>query len=281
VLQVLANQIEQIEAAITALEKQLMAWHKTNPVSQRLASIPGIGPIIATAIATTVADPNVFRSGREFGAWLGLVPRQNSTGGKTPLGGVPKRGNRYAKTAGRRKGGARGGISRRWATRELVCIQVRPPCGSRASAAITDSRSDLSRTGAAIASTANETAAALKGFSQYSAYVAAAGLNSIATRLTRGAISLSSSSHLPPSESSVVEKPVTLPPGRGKLATNPLPTGSATMAKTIGIVRVCCRSAVVVGVVFERMRSGCSATSSFANCRIKSASTGVAQRVSS
>jgi transposase len=95
VLQVLANQIEQIEAAITALEKQLMAWHKTNPVSQRLASIPGIGPIIATAIATTVADPGVFRSGREFGAWLGLVPRQNSTGGKTRLGGITKRGNRY------------------------------------------------------------------------------------------------------------------------------------------------------------------------------------------
>src|SRR5215468_2558825 len=91
VLQVLANQIEQIEAAITALEKQLMAWHKTNPVSQRLASIPGIGPIIATAIATTVADLGV----REFGAWLGLVPRQNSTGGKTRLGGITKRGNRY------------------------------------------------------------------------------------------------------------------------------------------------------------------------------------------
>ena len=82
VLQVLAHQIEQIEAAVTALERQLLAWHKTNAVSQRLASIPGIGPIIATAIATTVADPNVFRSGREFAAWLGLVPRQNSTGGK-------------------------------------------------------------------------------------------------------------------------------------------------------------------------------------------------------
>jgi transposase len=95
VLQVLANQIEQIEAAVTALERQLLAWHKTNPVSQRLASIPGIGPIIATAIATTVADPNVFRSGREFAAWLGLVPRQNSTGGKTRLGGITKRGNRY------------------------------------------------------------------------------------------------------------------------------------------------------------------------------------------
>src|SRR5262245_64511038 len=62
--------------------------------AQRLASIPGIGPIIATAIATTVADPKVFRSGREFAAWLGLVPRQNSTGGKTRLGGITKRGKR-------------------------------------------------------------------------------------------------------------------------------------------------------------------------------------------
>jgi transposase len=95
VLQVLAAQLEHIETAIAALEKQLMAWHKTNAVSQRLASIPGIGPIIATAIATTVADPGVFRSGREFAAWLGLVPRQNSTGGKTRLGGITKRGNRY------------------------------------------------------------------------------------------------------------------------------------------------------------------------------------------
>src|SRR5207249_118380 len=55
----------------------------------------GHWPIIATAIATTVADPGVFRSGREFAAWLGLVPRQNSTGGKTRLGGITKRGNRY------------------------------------------------------------------------------------------------------------------------------------------------------------------------------------------
>jgi transposase len=95
VLKVLACQIEHIEAAISALERQLLTWHKTNPVSQRLASIPGIGPIIATAIATTVADPNAFRSGREFAAWLGLVPRQNSTGGKIRLGGITKRGNRY------------------------------------------------------------------------------------------------------------------------------------------------------------------------------------------
>jgi hypothetical protein len=100
VLQVLANQIEQIEATVTALERQLLAWHKTNPVSQRLASIPGIGRIIATAIATTVADPKVFRSGREFAAWLGLVPRQNSTGGKTRLGGITKRGNQSAAIEG-------------------------------------------------------------------------------------------------------------------------------------------------------------------------------------
>ena len=62
VLQVLATQIEQLEAAVAALEKQLMAWHKSNPVSQRLATIPGIGPIIATAIAATVVDPIAFRS---------------------------------------------------------------------------------------------------------------------------------------------------------------------------------------------------------------------------
>ena len=77
------------------LEKQLMAWHKSNPVSQRLATIPGIGPIIATAVAAMVAEPSGFRSGREFAAWLGLVPRQNSTGGKNRLGGISKRGNQY------------------------------------------------------------------------------------------------------------------------------------------------------------------------------------------
>jgi transposase len=95
VLQVLAAQIEHLETAVAAIEKQLMAWHKSNPVSQRLSTIPGIGPIIATAIAATVVEPTAFRSGREFAAWLGLVPRQNSTGGKTRLGRISKRGNQY------------------------------------------------------------------------------------------------------------------------------------------------------------------------------------------
>jgi transposase len=95
VLAVIADQIDAVEARVAALEAQILAWHKINQVSQRLATIPGIGPIIATAIAATVPDPSVFRSGREFAAWLGLVPRQNSTGGKARLGGISKRGDSY------------------------------------------------------------------------------------------------------------------------------------------------------------------------------------------
>jgi transposase len=95
VLQVLAAQVEIAETAVAAVEKDLMAWHRSNPLSQRLATIPGIGPIIATAIAATVVEPSGFASAREFAAWLGLVPRQHSTGGKARLGGISKRGNRY------------------------------------------------------------------------------------------------------------------------------------------------------------------------------------------
>jgi transposase len=75
--------------------RRCFVWHKNNAVCQRLATIPGIGPIIATAIAATVPDPIVFRSGREFAAWLGLVPRQHSTGGKSRLSGISKRGDGY------------------------------------------------------------------------------------------------------------------------------------------------------------------------------------------
>ena len=95
VLKEIVNQIEDTQTRIAGLERQVLAWHKNNPVSQRLATIPGIGPIIATAIAATIADPNIFRSGREFAAWLNLVPRQNSTGGKARLGGISKRGDSY------------------------------------------------------------------------------------------------------------------------------------------------------------------------------------------
>ena len=88
VLQVLAAQIEQLEAAVAAIEKQLMAWHKSNPVSQRLASVPGIGPIIATALAATVVEPSGFRSGREFAAAGGLMSYGSDPADSWRLAGI-------------------------------------------------------------------------------------------------------------------------------------------------------------------------------------------------
>ena len=89
VLEVLATQLEQLAVAVAAVEKQLAAWHRQNQVSQRLAIIPGIGPIIATALAATVVEPVGFASGREFAAWLGLVPPQHSTGARRGLATSP------------------------------------------------------------------------------------------------------------------------------------------------------------------------------------------------
>src|SRR5262249_21520386 len=111
-----------------------------------------------------------------------------------------------------------------------------------------------------------------RGFGWGAGYGGGVGLNKAATGETRGAISLSSSTHLPPSEGSLVAKPVALPPGRDRLATKPLPTGSATVAKTRGMVRVCWSSIAVVGGLFERMTWGLSATSSLANRSINFAS---------
>ncbi len=95
VLQLLATQLDEAESRVAELDAQIMAWHKASPVSQRLATIPGIGPLVATAIAATVTDAGAFRSGREFAAWLGLVPRQRSTGGKQRLGRISREGDRY------------------------------------------------------------------------------------------------------------------------------------------------------------------------------------------
>src|SRR5258707_2227568 len=69
--------------------------HRSSEASQRVEAIRGIGVIGATAIVATVADPTVFRSGRDFAAWIGLVPRQDSTGGKQKLGPISKQGDRY------------------------------------------------------------------------------------------------------------------------------------------------------------------------------------------
>jgi transposase len=95
ILGLLALQLEELENRIAAIDAELLVWHRANPVSRRLAKIPGIGPLIATAIAATVPDATVFRSGREFAAWLGLVPRQRSTGGKQRMGRISRQGDRY------------------------------------------------------------------------------------------------------------------------------------------------------------------------------------------
>jgi transposase len=91
----LAAQIGLLKKEVDALEKAIRAAHAGNEASRRLATIPAIGPITASAIVASVPDPTLFRSGREFAAWLGLVAHQNSTGGKTVLGPITKKGDRY------------------------------------------------------------------------------------------------------------------------------------------------------------------------------------------
>jgi transposase len=91
----LACQIEALQAQLTTVEKEILAWHRSSEVSQRLATIPGIGVISATALAASVTDPQQFRSGREFAAWLGLTPLQNSSGGKERMGRISKMGDKY------------------------------------------------------------------------------------------------------------------------------------------------------------------------------------------
>ena len=94
-LAVLARQYEAIAAEIGAIEKHIHAWHRSCEESRRLEEIPGIGPIVATALVAEVGDWTAFSSGRNLAAWIGLVPRQHSTGGKDRLGGISKQGNRY------------------------------------------------------------------------------------------------------------------------------------------------------------------------------------------
>jgi transposase len=94
-LQALVTQIRDVQARIATLEAELVAWCRRDDASRRLATIPGVGPITATAMAATVTDPSCFSSGRQLAAWLGLVPRQNSSGGKQRLGGISKQGDRY------------------------------------------------------------------------------------------------------------------------------------------------------------------------------------------
>jgi transposase len=91
----LAEQYQRLQAEIADLERCLHAWHRKSETSRRLAEIPGVGPLVATALTASVSDPSVFSSGRGLAAWIGLVPKEDSTGGKRRLGPISKQGNRY------------------------------------------------------------------------------------------------------------------------------------------------------------------------------------------
>jgi len=92
---VLAAQLQALQTMIGSIERRIMAQHRANEASTRVATIPGIGVLGASAITATVTDASAFRSGRDFAAWIGLVPRQDSTGGKQKLGPISKQGDRY------------------------------------------------------------------------------------------------------------------------------------------------------------------------------------------
>jgi transposase len=97
-LMALVRRMDDLADEITELDRRILVCHRADATSRRLAAIPGIGPLTASAIATSITDPSMFASGREFAAYLGLVPRQSSSGGKERLGRISKMGDRYLRT---------------------------------------------------------------------------------------------------------------------------------------------------------------------------------------
>lgn len=95
ILDKLVEQWQSADAQIAELDRQILAEHKASSASQRLATIPQIGPLVANALLATTGDASRFKSGRQFAAWIGLVPAQHSTGGKSRLGSITKTGDRY------------------------------------------------------------------------------------------------------------------------------------------------------------------------------------------
>jgi len=94
----LGAQLRMLKAQILQFDRMIIAWHRSSEASKRLDEIPGVGPALATALTASVADPKAFRSGRDFSAWIGLVPKQNSSGGKDRLGSISKQGDRYLRS---------------------------------------------------------------------------------------------------------------------------------------------------------------------------------------
>ena len=94
----LGDQLRMLKAQILEFDRMIRAWHRSSETSRRLDDIPGVGLVLATALVASVADLRAFRSGRDFSAWIGLVPKQNSSGGKDRLGNISKRGDRYLRS---------------------------------------------------------------------------------------------------------------------------------------------------------------------------------------
>jgi transposase len=94
----LGAQLRALKVQILDFDRRIMTWHRSSEASKRLDAIPGVGPALATALVATVADPRAFRSGRDFSAWIGLVPKQHSSGGKDRLGSISKQGDRYLRS---------------------------------------------------------------------------------------------------------------------------------------------------------------------------------------
>src|ERR1700724_3241163 len=94
----LGTQLLALKAQILAFDRRIMAWHRSNETSKRLDAIPGVGPALATALVASVPDPKAFRSGGNSSAWIGLVPKQHSSGGKDKLGSISKQGDRYLRS---------------------------------------------------------------------------------------------------------------------------------------------------------------------------------------
>src|SRR6266511_3163884 len=91
-------QLRGLKAQILEFDRRILAWHRSNETSRRLDAIPGVGPALATALVASVADAKAFRSGRNFSAWIGLVPKQRSSGGRDKLGSISKQGDRYLRS---------------------------------------------------------------------------------------------------------------------------------------------------------------------------------------
>jgi len=94
----LGAHLQMLKAQILQFDRLIRVWHRSSEVSKRLDAIPGVGPVLATALVASVTDPKAFRSGKDLSAWIGLVPKQNSSGGKDKLGNISKRGDRYLRS---------------------------------------------------------------------------------------------------------------------------------------------------------------------------------------